>query len=251
MSAVIDYKITNINELLNHWVTQQVTQEAVIWLNETTEKINSGANTRVFFSAFSRVPRYTGKHQLKLTSQDLNHASAIRTGWFPSHWSVDQTARTLLVLTLAQADSENYLSALEQVFITADVRELVTLYQALPLLPYAEKLQKRAAEGIRSNMTAVFNAVALCNPYPAEYFDNLVWNQMVLKALFVGSSLQLIQGLDLRANAELARMLIDYADERRSANRSVSAEIWPLVEKFIDLEDLQNQMPTKFSQKYL
>ncbi|MBE9205161.1 EboA family metabolite traffic protein [Nostoc sp. LEGE 06077] len=240
MSAVIDEKITNINDLLHHWVARQINQEAVTWLNEIREQINSGANIRVFFSAFSRVPRYTGKHQLKLNSQDLNHTSAIRTGWVPSHWSVDQAARTLLVLTLAQADSEKYLSALEQVFITADVGELVTLYQALPLLPYPEKLQQRAAEGIRSNMTAVFNAVALRNPYPAEYFDNLAWNQMVLKALFVGSSLQLIQGLDLRANSELARMLIDYADERRSANRSVSQEICPLVEKFIDLKDLQN-----------
>ncbi|MCC5636756.1 EboA family metabolite traffic protein [Nostoc sp. CHAB 5844] len=242
MTAVIDDKLTNINELLHHWVVRQVTQEAVSWLNEIREQINSGANARVFFSAFSRVPRYTGKHQLKLTSQDLNTASAIRICWFPSHWSVDQAARTLLVLTFAQADSEKYFSALEEVFKAADVRELVALYQALPLLPYPEKLQKQAAEGIRSNMTAVFNAVALRNPYPAEYFDNLAWNQMVLKALFVSSPLHLIQGLDVRANSELARMLIDYAHERLSANRSVSGEIWPLVEQFTDaaiLEDLQ------------
>ncbi|MBU7583840.1 MAG: EboA family metabolite traffic protein [Nostoc sp. TH1S01] len=240
MSIVIDYKLTNINEVLHNWVTRQVTQEAVNWLNETREQINSGANTRVFFSAFSKVPRYTGKHPLNLTSLDLNNASVICSGFSPNHWSVDQAARTLLVLTLAQANLENYLYPLEQVFTAADVGELVALYQALPLLPEPEKLQKRAAEGIRSNMTAVFNAVALRNPYPAKYFDNLAWNQMVLKALFVGSPLHLIQSLDVRANYELARMLIDYAHERQSANRSVSAEIWPLVEKFIDLENLRN-----------
>ncbi|MBD2440518.1 EboA family metabolite traffic protein [Nostoc sp. FACHB-110] len=244
MSAVTDLKITSINELLHHWVTRQINSEAVTCLEETIKQINSGANTRIFFSAFSKVSRYTGKNQLKLTSQDLDNAAQIRPNWFPSHWSVDQAARTLLVLTLPQTDSEKYLYILEQVFQAADVGELVALYQALPLLPYPEKLQKRAAEGIRSNMTAVFNAVALQNPYPAEYFDTLAWNQMVVKALFVGSPLHLIQGLDLRANRELSRMLIDYAHERYSANRLVSAEIWRLVEKFADagmIEELRKK----------
>lgn len=240
MTAVTDLKITSINELLYHWVTRQISLEAVTWLDETRKQISSDANTRVFFSAFSKVPRYTGKSQLELIPQDLDTASAILPGWFPSHWSVDQAARTLLVLTLPQTDSEKYLYILEQVFTAADVGELVALYQALPLLPYPEKLQKRAAEGIRSNMTAVFNAVALRNPYPAEYFDTLAWNQMVVKALFVDSPLHLIQGLDVRANRELARMLIDYAHERYSANRLVSAEIWRLVEKFADAEMIED-----------
>jgi hypothetical protein len=240
MSAVTNLELTSINELLHHWVTRQMTVEAVTWLNETRNQISSNANPRIFFSSFSKVPRYTGKNQLQLTPQDLKIASTIRLGWFPSNWSVDQAARTLIVLTLPLTDSEKYLNILEQVFSAADVGELVALYQALPLFPYSEKLQKRAAEGIRSNMTAVFNAVALRNPYPAEYFDDLAWNQMVLKALFVGSPLHLIQGLDVRANSELSRMLIDYAHERYSANRLVSAEIWRLVEKFADAEMIED-----------
>jgi hypothetical protein len=80
-------------------------------------------------------------------------------------------------------------------------------------------------------MTAVFNAVALQNPYPAEYFDNIAWNQMVLKALFVGSPLNLIYGLKQRNNSDLSQMLIDYADERKAANRDVSHELWKLVAK--------------------
>jgi hypothetical protein len=235
MSAGIYLKLTSISNLLRHWISQKVTQEVVTWLDEKTEQINSGVTGREFFRAFSAVSRYTGKKPLELTAQDLKTASTMQIGWFPGHWSVDQAARTLLVLALPKEDAQKYLHILEPVFATADVGELVALYQALPLLPYPEKLRIRAAEGVRSNMTSVFNAIALRNPYPAQYLDNLAWNQMVLKALFVGSSLHLIQGLDFRANRELARMLIDYAHERHSANRSVPAELWRLVGPFADI----------------
>jgi hypothetical protein len=55
---------------------------------------------------------------------------------------------------------------------------------------------------------------------------------MVLKALFVGSTLAPIVGLDERANADLARMLCDYAHERWSASRPVSPELWRCVGPF-------------------
>jgi len=245
MSPLIHLNQTSVTDLLHSWLSQCVTQESLTWLDEKREQIAGGAPVRVFFTAFSAVPRYTGKQDLELTPADLQAASAMRTGWFPGHWSVDQAARTLLVLALPQDNTEKYLRMLEQVFTTADVGELVTLYQALPLLPYPEQHRARAAEGVRSNMTAVFNAVALRNPYPAEYFDRLAWNQMVLKALFVGSPLHLIQGLDRRANQPLAQMLIDYAHERWAAKRSVSPELWRLVGLFADaamLADLERSL---------
>ncbi len=45
-------------------------------------------------------------------------------------------------------------------------------------------------------MRVVFEAVAHRNPYPAEQLPEAAWNQMVLKALFVGSRLAPIVGLD-------------------------------------------------------
>ncbi|MBD2252629.1 EboA family metabolite traffic protein [Nostoc parmelioides] len=230
MSALISIKTTSISSLLRYWISQIVDKETITWLDEKQEQIKSSVTGREFFITFSMVSRYVVKDQLQLTPEDLKAASTLHTDWFPGHWSVEQSARTILVLALPKDDIEKYLSTLEQVFTSADVGELVALYQALPLLPFPERWQKRAAEGVRSNMTAVFNAIALRNPYPAKYFDSLAWNQMVLKALFVGSPLNLIQGLDARMNQELARMLVDYAQERLSAKRSVSAELWRLVE---------------------
>ncbi len=63
------------------------------------------------------------------------------------------------------------------------------------------------------------------NPYPSERFAENRWNHMVLKAIFVGSPLHPIQGLDARANPPLARMLCDYAHERWAAGRPVSPEL--------------------------
>lgn len=238
MSVSPHFGITSVTDLLCLWLTPHLKQESLAWLSEKREQIAGGAPTRVFFTAFSAVPRYTGKKRLELTSEDLQAAEAVRTGWSPGYWSVDQAARTLLVLALPQDDAEKYLRTLEQVFSSADLGELIALYQSLPLLPFRKRHCARAAEGVRSNMTTVFNAVALHNPYPSECFDNIAWNQMVLKAVFIGSSLHLIQGIDRRANSELARMLTDYAYERWAAKRSVTPELWRLVGRFADAQML-------------
>lgn len=230
----------SITDLIYSWLERNVDRAGLNWLDEKRSQIAQGASVKVFFTAFSATPRYTGKKSLQLTPSDLQAAANARKGWFPIDWSVDRAARILLVLSLPQDDESKYLQTLEQVFTAADIRELVALYQALPLLSYPERLKARAAEGVRSNMTDVFNAVALQNPYPAEYFNNLAWNQMILKALFIGSPLHLIQGLDRRANPELAKMLVDYARERKAANRSISPELWELVKPFADVTTLAN-----------
>ncbi len=120
----------------------------------------------------------------------------------------------------------------DKIFATADLQEAIALYQSLPLLPYPEKFKLRAAEGVRTNMTAVFQAVALHNPYPAQYLDDLAWNQMILKAFFVGTPLDSVYGLKSRNNPQLAQMLLDYARERLAAQRSVSPQLWDLVAPF-------------------
>lgn len=97
-------------------------------------------------------------------------------------------------------------------------------------------------------MTDVFNAIALYNFYPAAYFDELAWNQMILKALFVGSPLSKIQGLEQRTNLTLVTMLVNYARERLSANRSVSPELWQVVNRFANTAILADLKKLPMSQ---
>lgn len=226
--------MSRVNKLLHCWLAQSVSTEALAWLEHKQAQIANGAPGRVFFTAFSAVPRYLGKDNLQLTSQDLATANDLIPGWSPGDWTVDRAGRTLLLLALPHDNTEDYVRSLDQVFSTADMGELVALYQSLPLLPHPELHRQRAAEGIRSNMSNVFQAIALRNPYPAQYLDNIAWNQMVLKALFVGSPLHQIWGLDRRTNPELARMLANYAHERWAAKRPVSPELWRAVGAFAD-----------------
>lgn len=228
---------TSSVELLQHWLVRQVPIAQLTWLDEKQEQV-AQASEKALFTAFSAIPRHLGKEDLQLTEDDWHMADRLRTGWCPQGWSVDQVGRTLLLLKFPHQNAEVYRQAIEKLFAAADVAELVALYQSLPLLPYPEQWRIRAIEGLRGNITTVFNAIALHNPYPSDYFDNSAWNQMVLKALFVGSPLDQIWGLDQRANPELAQMLRDYAHERWAAKRSVAPQLWRLVAPFADTATL-------------
>ncbi len=74
-------------------------------------------------------------------------------------------------------------------------------------------------------MKPVFEAIACHNPYPFDYFDQAAWNQMVVKAVFVGASIKNIVGITERANPDLRQMLRDLISERHAAGRSVPADV--------------------------
>lgn len=209
--------------------------EAIDWLSRKLKQVAAPPDAgKDFYLAFSSVPRYMGKAPLQLTTADLQEAQRIRKGFNPANWTTDQMARTLLILTLLHTGKEEFIAQINKLFSTADMGELVALYAAMPLLPYPEDFKARAAEGFRTNMSNVYEAVALNNPYPADYLDENAWNQMVLKTLFVGKPIYRIYGIDRRSNTKLAHILSDYAHERWAAGRPVSPELWRPVGPFID-----------------
>jgi hypothetical protein len=217
--------------LLRQWLESRLQGQALQWLDQAIERTRRSNRDADLYLAYSLVPRQTGKAALALSGDELQAATRARPGWQPAGWRVDEAARLLLLLVTG-ADDEVLARRIEQLCTTADMNELATLYRGLPLYPQPERYRLRAAEGIRTNMRAVFEAVVHRNPYPMEQLPQAAWNQMVLKALFVGSTLDPIVGLDQHANADLARMLCDYAHERWSAGRPVSPELWRCVGPF-------------------
>lgn len=228
--------IKEIRAAILDWLKNQLSADQYGWLESTGETLKNSPEDWKLFTSFSSVPRHTGKQKIELSGNQLKTANSLRDGWDPSNWTVDQLGRTYLILCYAENGKELFFEKLDKIFNTSDLGESVTLYQSLPILPFPGELQYRAAEGVRSNITTVFNAVALNNPYPKDYLEEDPWNQIVLKALFVGSPLYRIMGLDERANKTLAKILVEYAHERISASRPVSPELWRPVGPFIDDE---------------
>ena len=214
--------------LLRRWVQRQVLPETWTWLEGRLQSVASGA-TRDLFLGFGLVSRKVGKADLALTSADLDDAEEARPGWNPDKWTLDQAARTLLVLSLPAPEQTEYVATLDTLFAAAEMGEAVALYQALPLLPFPAAHRFRCTEGIRTNIASIFTAIAHRNPYPAEQLDESAWNQLVLKCFFMGVALDPIVGLDRRANSALRQMLVDLAHERRAAKRPVPLELWRCV----------------------
>jgi hypothetical protein len=229
------------SRLLAQWLQRQIDPAAWTWLDARREGLGEAFTDRDLHVTLGMIPRRLGKSDLTLDAADLAGASASRAGWDPRGWSVDEAARVLVLLETAGAGGRRFGERFADLCRNADVGELIAFYRGLPLYPDPGDLEEQAAEGLRTNMRAVFEAVAHASPYPREAFDESRWNQMVLKALFVGSTLAPIQGLDERANPELATILCDYAHERWAAGRPVSPELWRCVGPFCEgamIEDL-------------
>ncbi|MEM7428734.1 MAG: EboA domain-containing protein [Pseudomonadota bacterium] len=230
-------------ELLCTWVSRQAPEQAD-WFNTVIEDLSGGAPERDLHIALGLAPRKLGRGDLVLSDTDLEDAETARDGWNPGGWSIDGAARVAALL--AHGGQRPFADRFKDLRRTADVGEMIALYRGLPLYPEPEKLDFETGEGLRSNIRAVFEAIAHHNPYPRDRFDEHRWNHMILKALFVDSTLHPIVGLDERANPELARILRDYAHERWAAHRPVTPELWRCVGPFADadgaLDDLNRAL---------
>ncbi len=234
------------NTLLQQWLNRQVSESACQWLAEQFAKGGSDPTRSSIQILLGLAPRKLGRKDLELGPSDYEEADRARPGWDPAGWTVDQAARIagLCEHALICADFPQLFTYLCR---SADVQEAIALYQGLPLYPLPDELEPQAGEGLRTNLRSVFEAVAHRSPYPRERFDENRWNQMVLKALFIDSLLEPIQGLEERGNPALARILCDYAHERWAAGRSISPELWRCVGPFADddaLADLERLVDT-------
>jgi hypothetical protein len=219
------------SELLRSWIRRRVSPEAVTWFESKQADLARDPSPRTFASVFGLVSRLMGKADLGLEPFDLTAAEEARPGWRPAGLTIEQAARIVLLIDSAKAPG-SFVERLKGLTATADLGELIAIYKGFPLYPNPESLVPVATEGLRTAMRAVFEAVAHQNPFPSEHFPQSAWNHMVLKALFIDSALHPIIGLDRRWNEELTEILINYAQERRAADRPVSPELWRGVGPF-------------------
>lgn len=117
----------------------------------------------------------------------------------------------------------------EDCFRHGDNGERRAVLRCLSLFAEPGRYVELAAQACRSSVQTVFEALACENPFPAATMPELLFNQMILKALFTEVPLGRVMGLEARVTPELSRMAEGYASERRAAGRSVPSDIGKLI----------------------
>jgi hypothetical protein len=148
----------------------------------------------------------------------------------PAQWTLLDLYRCrLLADALNQVSPDEHLGVVRSLLYKGGIGEQRSLLRGLILLPEPAAFLQVAIEACRSNVLDVFIAMACENRYPAYFFPDLNFNQMVMKAMFNGVVLSRIAGLARRRTPELVRMAADYAAERRAARRSIPSDIDTII----------------------
>lgn len=145
----------------------------------------------------------------------------------PEH-AIDRARGTLLRAVLEQTAASEHEAIVRELYRTGEQGEQRSVLRTLPKLPEPERFTPLAIEACRTNSLLVFAAIAAENRFPTDYFPEHNFNQLVLKAIFLGLSVARIERLSSRINDELRRMLREYERERLAAGRSVPHDV-PLL----------------------
>ncbi len=229
-----------LSSVITAIVRQNAATEIYNWLEEKAVLIREENGSTQLNLAFAAVPRKTGRQFIRITEDERKIIEGVHKGFSIDDWTIDRLCRLWLLIQVDASEKEAYCYKIENLFKAAEMYELAALYSSLYSFAYPEEWIRQCAEGIRSNIGFVLEAIMYNNPYPFKYLDDLAWNQLVLKAFFTDKNVNRIIGLDERANKELALILIDYANERWAAHRTVNPQLWRLVAKFIDETNFKN-----------
>lgn len=223
-----NYDVAEVRNRIYTILTEHATEQAQSWIQQQLQQLRETNSTQRFNITFTAMPRITGKQVIP----DILIPEA--NDLFIHGYTLDRLARIWWLLQFPSEDRQRYIAAIEDLFGAADMNEQITLYGALPILAYPEEWKLRTAEGIRSNIGGVLEAIMEHNSYPARYLEEPAWNQLVMKAIFTDKAVHLITGLDARANIDLAMILRDYAHERWAAGRQINPMLWRLISPFMD-----------------
>lgn len=216
---------TTLN-FFNNILAERLNKKSYDFLEQTQDEIKKQVADVRFTAFISLVSRFVARQPLALSASESAKSRTVMSGWNIENWNLLEAARVSFILARTDLLSATFADTYNKWFSYADEGELCAYYRAIPLLPEPQRLVWRAAEGCRTNMKTVFMAVACDSPFPQAHFDDIAWNQLVVKALFTEVPLARVWGIDNRLSTELTHMVLDYMDERKSAGRDIPVDAW-------------------------
>jgi len=197
------------------------------WLDQSAQALRAST------SLIDDASRFSAMARRKLGDDPLPRGSgAIAIGKYSiplDGWILGDVGRVALLLGAAKDQPDHGARLVDGVFRMGNEQERAAIIRGLALMPEPESLKAIALEASRTNKVGLYRALAMSNPYPALFFDDHAFNQVVLKSAFIDLPLDSIIGLRERANPELSRMCEDYVDECLEAERSIPSDIWLAV----------------------
>ena len=231
--------LTDSRRLLEDLVRTRAQEAGLAWLDKALASLAGEPSVGAVLNAYAGASRRLGKQALALEAAEQEAARAVDEALPLEHWGLDEAARALLLLHVADLPEDAFVERALACYDKGDSREQESWLRGLAVLPFPERFVMTAVDACRTNIIPVFEAVACENPYPWRHFAELNFNQMVLKALFNSIALERIVGLTQRRNPDLARMADDYVSEREAAGRVVPADIWLVIAPFAGPEALE------------
>ncbi|MEH6307940.1 EboA domain-containing protein [Olivibacter sp. CPCC 100613] len=217
-----------LDELMHDIARRNVGTDEWRWFEDQTIKLANCPEH--IYLVFSQLTGKLQKKGLKLTDRDKEALQLMMPGFQMRTWDTHRLARVRLLLKLRGLEKSRYIVVLHRLFDYADVHELVALYGSLIFLEYPKHWRSVCAEGIRTNIGLIHEAIMYDNPYPFFYLDDGAWNQLILKAIFNNMKLDDIVGFYGRMNKSLISSLLDYVAERKAASRSISRTVLQLLD---------------------
>ncbi|MGJ7906597.1 EboA domain-containing protein [Actinopolyspora sp. H202] len=199
---------------------ERIDETAGRWLDEALADIAAGV--RAIGTLFPAAGRKCGRGPLV---DNTTEPETLRT------WSSEDAVRALLLtaLPLTGAELGTELSALYRYGDAAEKRGVLRGAGVLREDPeLVETGLPLVRDALRSNDTGLIAAGMA--EFGARNLDPPAYRQGVLKCVFLGIPLRDVFGLPERLDAELARMLTDYARERSAAGREIPNDVWLVVD---------------------
>lgn len=225
-------------EYLSDILKSNLSESEYQWLEKAVEKILGTKSKKDLYMTYSLCPsRIDDRPILDFGPTDYEWKEYLEV----QKASTLEISRIYLLSAVLQSD-EVFEKPVQQLIQVADKTELETFLKYLILLPGSGNFEFVGVEALRTNIATVFNAISQYNPYPSEHFTTAEWNQMYLKAAFMGQDLKKIPEVEKMANQDLARIISDYAHERWAASRTVDPMFWRPVSNFLEgnlLDDVE------------